>query len=250
MDAIGIIGNHEGILIHSGWLAYYSYKGKVHALCNAHHIRELSGAEEEGQKWAGAMISLLLTTNEEVGKAGGKLTEEGQEQARKKYRRILQGGEEECPLPQSPNDLLDKFLFGGQLMKKLLFFFILAQFGIYANAQIMQKGTYNDGKVLVYIEQKDHRGGVGDALYIKNISDREIIVNISYKSIRRDDNGSFLEERMIYRMIYREETLEPSQVRRPSYYISGGGYFYVDSFAILNVQYANIPQNNKFIKTV
>jgi transposase len=98
MDDIGIIGKSKGIMRHDGWPSYYSYEGKVHALCNSHHLRELSGAEEEGWKWAGAMITLLLSTNEEVDESGGKLSEEGQEKVKKKYRRILQGEEEECPL--------------------------------------------------------------------------------------------------------------------------------------------------------
>ncbi|MDR2053980.1 MAG: transposase [Treponema sp.] len=52
MDEMGILSDACGVLIHDHWKAYYSYEGKMHGLCNAHHLRELTAAKEGGQEWA------------------------------------------------------------------------------------------------------------------------------------------------------------------------------------------------------
>jgi transposase len=56
MDAMGVIPRSGAVLIHDHWAAYYSYEGKRHGLCNAHHIRELTAAKEAGGEWAQEMI--------------------------------------------------------------------------------------------------------------------------------------------------------------------------------------------------
>ena len=38
-------------------------------MCNAHHLRELQGAEEDGHAWASGMSCLLLDTKELVEQA-------------------------------------------------------------------------------------------------------------------------------------------------------------------------------------
>ncbi len=63
MDAMGILPTYRGIVVHDGWKAYAKYEKAEHALCNAHHLRELSAiAEQEGQDWAADMAELLTTT--------------------------------------------------------------------------------------------------------------------------------------------------------------------------------------------
>ncbi len=58
--AMGILLAFERRGVHDGWKAYFKF-GYLHALCNAHHLRELTGiAEEEGQEWPNDMIDLLL----------------------------------------------------------------------------------------------------------------------------------------------------------------------------------------------
>ena len=58
-DAIGILPRVAGRLLHDGWAAYRRYPC-AHGLCNAHHLRELTGVEErEGQPWATALKALL-----------------------------------------------------------------------------------------------------------------------------------------------------------------------------------------------
>jgi transposase len=68
MDAGGILPEFEGIAVHDCWAAYWVYEC-VHALCNAHVLRELIGVVEgTGQGWAEGMIRLLLEIKEAVGR--------------------------------------------------------------------------------------------------------------------------------------------------------------------------------------
>ena len=49
-----------GIIVHDHWKPYYTMKGVLHALCNAHHLRELKALVEiEKEDWAGKMQRLL-----------------------------------------------------------------------------------------------------------------------------------------------------------------------------------------------
>jgi transposase len=59
-DEIGILPGFRGRAMHDGYRSYLSYPCQ-HALCNAHHLRELTFLEEQlGQAWAGSLKSLLL----------------------------------------------------------------------------------------------------------------------------------------------------------------------------------------------
>lgn len=69
MDDMGVITKMSGVAIHDGWKPYRSYE-IPHALCNAHHIRELTGVVERfDQRWADDTIDLLLDAKEAVEKA-------------------------------------------------------------------------------------------------------------------------------------------------------------------------------------
>jgi len=35
-----LLANVAGIVVHDHWHPYYTLKGVLHALCNAHHLRE------------------------------------------------------------------------------------------------------------------------------------------------------------------------------------------------------------------
>jgi transposase len=60
MDAIGILPAYQGVSVHDGWDAYGVYTACRHALCNVHHLRELTFLEEEYQQaWATKMKALL-----------------------------------------------------------------------------------------------------------------------------------------------------------------------------------------------
>jgi transposase len=59
-DAIGILPNYGGVSMHDGWCSYDVYRSCRHALCNVHHLRELTFLEEQyHQAWAADMKALL-----------------------------------------------------------------------------------------------------------------------------------------------------------------------------------------------
>ena len=103
MKAMGVLEHFHGTLCHDHWKPYFQLDCR-HALCNAHHLRELERAwEQDGQQWAKAMQDLLLEMNEATDKAGGCLTENDADKFRRRYRDVLTRGESECP-PPAPKD--------------------------------------------------------------------------------------------------------------------------------------------------
>ena len=99
LDEIGILPTYKGILCHDHWKPYYKYGG-LHALCNAHHLRELERAwEQDKQQWAQKMIVLLKEINTATDEAGGRLNIMASEHYRKRYRALIEEAEKECPAP-------------------------------------------------------------------------------------------------------------------------------------------------------
>jgi transposase len=69
IDAAGILPDFTGIAMHDGWAAYARYACR-HALCNAHHLRELTFVKEQyQQEWAETMIVFLLDLKAEIEQA-------------------------------------------------------------------------------------------------------------------------------------------------------------------------------------
>ena len=55
-----LLANVTGIVVHDHWKPYYTMQGVLHALCNAHHLRELKALVEiEKEEWARKMQRLL-----------------------------------------------------------------------------------------------------------------------------------------------------------------------------------------------
>ena len=55
-----LLANLAGIVVHDHWKPYYTLTGVLHALCNAHHLRELKALVEiEKEDWARRMQRLL-----------------------------------------------------------------------------------------------------------------------------------------------------------------------------------------------
>jgi transposase len=99
MDDMKILPDFKGTLCHDHWKPYYRFDCQ-HALCNAHHLRELTRAwEQDDQLWAKKMMALLKEINQQVDSTGGKLSREQSKKFRAKYRRILKSGEQESPPP-------------------------------------------------------------------------------------------------------------------------------------------------------
>jgi transposase len=60
LEAIGILPDFQGVSVHDGWSSYRIYTTCRHALCNVHHLRELTFLEEQYQQtWAADMKTLL-----------------------------------------------------------------------------------------------------------------------------------------------------------------------------------------------
>jgi transposase len=99
IDEMGILPGYQGIMCHDHWKPYFKYGG-THALCNAHHLRELErAAEQDEQQWAGRMSVLLKEINTATHAAGGCLETAESEHYRKRYRELLREAELECPAP-------------------------------------------------------------------------------------------------------------------------------------------------------
>ena len=100
MNEMNIIPRFKGILCHDHWKPYYRYDGCLHALCNAHHLRELTSAhEQDNQEWAGTMKALLEEINVAVHDAGNSLNKKDADKYRQKYQLLLEKAGKECPPP-------------------------------------------------------------------------------------------------------------------------------------------------------
>ena len=101
MKAMGVLAHFQGTLCHDHWKPYFQFPCQ-HALCNAHHLRELESAgEQDGQRWAKKLQALLRKMNAATLKAGGSLSEAVADRFRRRYRAVLAQGDRECP-PPSP----------------------------------------------------------------------------------------------------------------------------------------------------
>jgi transposase len=102
IDAFGLLTAFVGTLVHDGWQPYRDLVCQP-ALCNAHHLRELTYLfEEMGQTWANRLIELLLAACPEVTAAGGPLAAERIAHFRSLYREIIAAGEAANP-PAPPS---------------------------------------------------------------------------------------------------------------------------------------------------
>lgn len=106
MDAIGIAPLFEGISVHDALPSYQGYRFSE-ALCNVHHLRDLTFIEEElKQDWAKEMKDLLLSMKESVAQARAR----GQPELETvvlvplltHYDHIVQAGYQINPLVEKP----------------------------------------------------------------------------------------------------------------------------------------------------
>lgn len=106
MDEIGILSKFKGTLIHDHWKPYYIYLC-LHALCNAHHIRELQWVIDNypDYTWAKELQTLLSAINDAVNLTEKKCFDEKTAvHYEEHYRQIIRMGEGQMPLvPPDPN---------------------------------------------------------------------------------------------------------------------------------------------------
>jgi len=100
MDATGILPAFKGVAVHDGWFSYREYDC-THALCNAHHLRELIYLEETTQQpWTRKMIDFLRASKKEADAlrdARRTVSRHRLAHLRRQYGAILSQGERDNP---------------------------------------------------------------------------------------------------------------------------------------------------------
>lgn len=100
LQAFNVLPRFTGILVHDHWKPYFQL-ACLHALCNAHHLRELAYAhEQENQAWAKRMIELLQAMVHAVNAHSGPLPASRIADFIAQYRALLKDAEPECPPPE------------------------------------------------------------------------------------------------------------------------------------------------------
>jgi transposase len=105
IEAGGMLFEYLGRIIHDGWKSYFDFEC-LHALCNAHHLRELVFIKEQyKQAWAGNMIELLCRIKKTVDRAKEakrqQVSSATLQRYRKRYRRLVAAGYRANPAPLS-----------------------------------------------------------------------------------------------------------------------------------------------------
>jgi transposase len=106
MDEAGILDHFTGTAVHDHWKPYFTYDDCRHALCNAHHLRELQYIDTQYQQpWANDMSELLLEIKaavEETLPRSASLPLAWLEAFERRYDAIVQEGFDANPLALLP----------------------------------------------------------------------------------------------------------------------------------------------------
>jgi transposase len=106
-DAIGILPRYRGVSVHDGWVGYRPYATRRHALCNVHHLRELTFLEEQyHQTWAKDLKALLremkAATEQARMQGASHLADTERRGFVKRYQALLATGLAANPPPEQP----------------------------------------------------------------------------------------------------------------------------------------------------
>jgi transposase len=106
MKEIGILPMFKGRAVHDHWSSYFTFENCQHALCNAHHLRELQFVVDQyKQDWAQKMSQLLLDIKAEVEEADPRqmsLSPERIAHLERCYDEMIAEGLAANPLPATP----------------------------------------------------------------------------------------------------------------------------------------------------
>jgi transposase len=93
MEDFGILPHFRGVSIHDHWHSYFKYTDCSHALCNAHHLRELEKiAEDPAQPWAEDLKTLLVEMRDQKLAHNGIVPPALAEPLEARYDQLLQTG--------------------------------------------------------------------------------------------------------------------------------------------------------------
>jgi transposase len=106
-DAIGLLPGYRGVSVHDGWQPDRHSSACRHALCNIHHLRELTFLEEqEQQPWAQELNALLLEMKGAVEQARARREQQLPQAERRAfvahYEDLLAAGRAASPPPERP----------------------------------------------------------------------------------------------------------------------------------------------------
>jgi len=106
MEEAGILGAFRGTAVHDHWKPYFTYDECDHALCNAHHLRELRFITKQyRQPWANDLAELLLEIKaavEATPEPAMRLSSWELEAFEKRYDHVVQAGFAANPAPVPP----------------------------------------------------------------------------------------------------------------------------------------------------
>ena len=104
---IGILPAYTGVSVHDGWKSYRAHTHCRHALCNIHHLRELTYLEEQyGQTWAKDLKDLLremkAATDQARAAGARRLSQQERDRFVARYEQLLAAGHAANPPPARP----------------------------------------------------------------------------------------------------------------------------------------------------
>ena len=98
-DEIGVLPHFKGTLVHDCWTAYFMYDQCIHAICNAHIIRELERLKPDSSlTWPALMQEFLWKLKDHL-ESKNSLPINFKKEAYDVYSYILELADQETPLP-------------------------------------------------------------------------------------------------------------------------------------------------------
>ncbi len=94
-DEMGVLARFGGVLVHDRWAPYWTYPQILHAICNAHILRDLTaiGEVHRYKEWADAMAGLLVDAKRRCDRAReqgrARLPGDTAQQIRGRYNALL-----------------------------------------------------------------------------------------------------------------------------------------------------------------